>query len=126
MRLSGLLNLRRSGQAKKVTVPGAAQWVTHSTCLNDQLEVKVQRIVTARPMSLMGHSRRLKHLAATSAITLNAGIRLHCNICRNGPTSNIPSAGRLTQIKDPGLTRATLEVTKWEGPMAINIARRKL
>ena len=50
MRLSGLLNLRRSGQAKRVTVPGAAQWVTHSTCLNDQLEVKVQRIVTARPM----------------------------------------------------------------------------
>ena len=55
--LSGLLNLRRSGQAKRVTVPGAARWVTHSTCLNDQLEVKVQRIVTARPMSLMGHSR---------------------------------------------------------------------
>ena len=53
MRLSGLLNLRRSGQAKRVTVPGAAQLVTHSTCLNDQLEVKVQRIVTARPMSLM-------------------------------------------------------------------------
>ena len=32
-------------------MPCAAQWVTHSTCLNDQLEVKVQRIVTARPMS---------------------------------------------------------------------------
>ena len=54
MRLSGLLNLRRSGQAKRVTVPCAAQWATHSTCLNDQLEVKVQRKVTARPMSLMG------------------------------------------------------------------------
>ena len=54
MRLSGLPNLRRSGQAKRVTVPCAAQWATHSTCLNDQLEVKVQRIVTARPMSLMG------------------------------------------------------------------------
>ena len=53
MRLSGLLKLRRSGQAKRVTVPCAAQWVTHSTRLNDQLEVKVQRIVTARPMSLM-------------------------------------------------------------------------
>jgi hypothetical protein len=46
----GLPNLRRSGQAKRVTVPCAAQWATHSTCLNDQLEVKVQRIVTARPM----------------------------------------------------------------------------
>ena len=54
MRLSGLPNLRRSGQAKRVTVACAAQWATHSTCLNDQLEVKVQRIVTARPMSLMG------------------------------------------------------------------------
>ena len=27
VRLSGLLNLRRSGQAKRVTVPCAAQWV---------------------------------------------------------------------------------------------------
>ena len=37
-------------------MPCAAQWVTQSTCLNDQLEVKVQRIVTARPMSLIGQS----------------------------------------------------------------------
>jgi len=51
----GLLNLGRSGQAKRVTVPCPTQWVTHSTRLNDQFEVKVQRIVTARPMSLMGH-----------------------------------------------------------------------
>jgi hypothetical protein len=35
-------------------------------------------------MSEMGQSRRLKHLAATSAIILNADIRLPCNICRNG------------------------------------------
>jgi len=28
-----------------------------SRCLNDQLEIKVQRIVTARPMSLMGLGR---------------------------------------------------------------------
>jgi hypothetical protein len=51
----GLLNLGRSGQAKRVTVPCPTQWVTHSTRLNDQFEVKVRRIVTARPMSLMGH-----------------------------------------------------------------------
>jgi hypothetical protein len=56
VRLSGLLDLRRSGQAKRVAVSCAAQWVTHSTCLNDQLEVKMQRIVTVRPMSLMGQN----------------------------------------------------------------------
>ena len=38
---------------------------------------------------VMGHQRRLKHLAATSAITLNADIRLRCNICRNGPNADI-------------------------------------
>ena len=36
-------------------------------------------------LSALGHQRRLKHLAATSAITLNADIPLRCNICRNGP-----------------------------------------
>jgi hypothetical protein len=66
VRLSGLPNLRRSGQAKRVTVPRAAQWATHSTYLNDQLEVKVQRIVTARPMSLMGQMRRLSCLGMSA------------------------------------------------------------
>jgi hypothetical protein len=40
-------------------------------------------------LSAKGHERRLKHLAATSAITLNADTRLRCNICRNGPVSDI-------------------------------------
>jgi hypothetical protein len=31
-------------------------------------------------MSALGHERRLKHLAATSAITLNADIRLRCTM----------------------------------------------
>jgi len=31
-----------------------------SRCLNDQLEIKVQRIVTARPMSLMGQALPLR------------------------------------------------------------------
>jgi hypothetical protein len=39
-----------------------------------------------------GHSRRLKHLAATSAITLNADIRLRCNICRKGPIASLRTA----------------------------------
>jgi hypothetical protein len=37
----------------------------------------------------LGHSRHLKHLAATFAITLNADIRLRCNICCNGPRGDI-------------------------------------
>jgi hypothetical protein len=39
-------------------------WLTHSTCLNDQLDVKMQRIVTARPMST--------HCAAQGTVTLLA------------------------------------------------------
>jgi hypothetical protein len=36
-------------------------------CLNDQLEIKVQRILTARPMSLMGHQRTSSDVRLTSA-----------------------------------------------------------
>jgi hypothetical protein len=49
-------------------VPGAALWVTHSTCLNDHIEVKMQRIVTAWLMSLMGHSRPMTHDRAMCAL----------------------------------------------------------
>jgi len=35
-------------------------------------------------MPAWDHERRLKYLAATSAVVLNADIRLRCNICRNG------------------------------------------
>jgi hypothetical protein len=53
-------------------VPCAAQWVKHSTCVNDQLEVKVQRIVTARPMSLMGHLRLISDVRDMSVVGLIA------------------------------------------------------
>jgi hypothetical protein len=43
----------------------------------------------------MGHSRRLKHPTTTSAITLNADIRLRCNICRNGPFASFRNAEKL-------------------------------
>jgi hypothetical protein len=43
-------------------------------------------------MAAMGHSGRLKYLAGTSAITLNADIRLHCNICRNVPQGDMNGA----------------------------------
>jgi hypothetical protein len=46
--------------------------VKHSTCLNDQLEVKVQRIVTARPTSLMGHERPIDDVEGVSALPLIA------------------------------------------------------
>jgi len=39
----------------------------------------------------MGHERRLTLPAATSAITLNADIRLRCTKWRNGP---IPDSDR--------------------------------
>ena len=49
-------------------------------------------------MSHLGQSRRLKHLAATSAIALNADICLRCNICRNGPILLKKSEYRLGPI----------------------------
>jgi hypothetical protein len=52
------------------------------------------------PLSEMGHSRRLKHLAA--AITLNADIRLRCNICRNGPLCDVE---RRSAMCDSGAPR---------------------
>jgi hypothetical protein len=47
----------------------------------------------------MGHSRRLKHLAATSAITLNADIRLRCSICRNGPKADVNDGSSVNLIE---------------------------
>ena len=52
--------------------------------------------LTPRPEleNSQGHSRRLKRLAATSAITLNADIRWRCNICRNGPVPDSCTAAK--------------------------------
>jgi hypothetical protein len=49
-------------------------------------------------MSPLGHSRRLQHQAATSAITLNADIRLHCNICRNGPLTEVSRCNKILVV----------------------------
>ena len=52
-------------------------------------------------MSEVGHSRHLKRLAATSAVTLNADIRLRCDICRNGPKPDSCTAAKNVVISGP-------------------------
>ena len=42
--------------------------MTYSTGLSDRLEVKVQRIATVRPMSLMGQKRTSEHVQSMSAL----------------------------------------------------------
>jgi len=40
-------------------------------------------------MSQMGHQRRFERAPATSAVPPKADIPLRCNICRDGPTTDI-------------------------------------
>jgi hypothetical protein len=56
-------------------------------------------------MPAWDHERRLKHLAATSAVLLNADIRLRCNICRNGPEGDMAT----TREERPELRSSGLE-----------------
>jgi len=70
----------RNLQGQATSQPGLA---THSQCYqaNDHQNDDF--------FDSIGHSRHLKHLAATSAFTLNADIRLRRNICRTGPEAEM-------------------------------------
>jgi hypothetical protein len=58
-------------------------------------------------MSLVGHQRRLKRLAAISAVTLNADIRPRCDIRRNGPLGDISPSDRNEWPRCSGRNRIT-------------------
>ena len=47
----------------------------------------------------------LKHLAATSAIALNADIRLRRNICRNGPEADMTMERAFSTLRPHNATR---------------------
>ena len=83
-------------------MPCAAQWVTHSTCLNDQLEVKVQRIVTARPMSLMGQTRPFDHVRDMSAFPLIATKQRTPRHVGSGPVGDIAPLIRSPRRRSAG------------------------
>ena len=53
-------------------MPCAAQWVTHSTCLNDQLEVKMQRITSHRVEPAAGRAMSASHPKRPSAMKMRS------------------------------------------------------
>jgi hypothetical protein len=70
---------------------------SHGLVLRDDIVVGVprqlhwRRLFEAQPKSALVHSRRLRRLAATSAIAPNADICLRRNICRNGHFRKSPN-----------------------------------
>jgi hypothetical protein len=67
-----------------------------------------------------------RDVRAASVFPSTSDIMLQRRERRNGPTSDIPSAGRRTQIKDPGLDACYSPRDPWEGQMAINIAKAEI